>query len=391
MDENLKNKIGELAKDFFLKQQYESMKIPHGAYDVSFLFDNDLKDLKSLKKKLPNTRKSTPETAIKHIREAYHKERLNFVLGAGISLNYGIPAWEALLQRLLMRTIEQKPDNAVVLSKLFSKIFNPSPLIAGRYLQECYKDEEKSKNKFEKEVRKALYETFNKDAESLIVDEIIKFCLAPGNSPNLGGIITYNYDDIIETKLREKNLDMPFESVYGQAINPESDILKIYHVHGFLPSEGNIDADNKITLGEFVYHEQYINLYSWNNIVQINKFRDCICLFIGISLHDPNIRRLLDIANSQKKSRKYHYIFRKRTDKKWLKNAISKTISENPELQKEREQIEVKLEETIDFLIELKNRFDEKDSESLGVKTVWVDNFDQDISGILRRIRQGEE
>ncbi len=398
MDESIKNRLHDILKDnsitFSHSSLPDSLNIPADLYGVSFLFDNDfkgLKDLKDLKKKLPNTRKSTPETAIKHIREAYRQERLNFVLGAGISINYGIPAWDALLQRLLMKTIEQKPDNAVILSQLFSKIFNPSPLIAGRYLQECYKDEEKSKNKFEKEVRKALYETFNKDAESLIVDEIIKFCLAPGNSPNLGGIITYNYDDIIETKLREKNLDIPFESVYGQAINPENDILKIYHVHGFLPCEGNIDTDNKITLGEFVYHEQYINMYSWNNIVQINKFRDCICLFIGISLQDPNIRRLLDIANSQKKSRKYHYIFRKRTDKKWLKKAISKTVSENPELQKEQERIEVKLEETIDFLIELKNRFDEKDSESLGVKTVWVDNFDQDISEILKRIRQGEE
>lgn len=79
--------------------------------------------------------------------------------------------------------------------------------------------------------------------------------------------------------------------------------LKIYHVHGFLPQDGDIGAGNKITLGEFVYHEQYNNIYSWNNIVQINKFRDNTCLFIGTSLTDPTIRRLLDIAKSQKKQK----------------------------------------------------------------------------------------
>lgn len=335
---------------------------------------------------LPSTRKSTSETAIKHLKEAYSNGNLNFILGAGISSEFGIPTWDNLLQRLLMTTIEQETEKAIILSKFFSKIFNPSSLIAGRYLEESFKDE-KIKNKFEKSVREALYETYDENAKSLIIDEIIKFCLAPGNSPNLDGIITYNYDDIVETKLKEKNLDMPFESVFGQAINPDSNVLKIYHVHGFLPRNGNINNDNKITLGEFVYHEQYSNTYSWNNIVQINKFRDKTCLFIGTSLTDPNIRRLLDISKNQKKSNKFHYIFKKKTNKTWLKEAINKIISENPELKNDKNNIDLKIDETIDFLIELKNRFDEKDSESLGVKTVWINDYDKDISEILKKIR----
>lgn len=335
---------------------------------------------------LPTTRKSSSETAIRHLKEAYKNGNLNFVLGAGISSEFGIPTWDNLLQRLLMTTIEQETEKAVLLSKIFSKIFNPSSLIAGRYLEESFKDE-KVKNKFEKHVRDALYETYDENAKSLIIDEIIKFCLAPGNSPNLDGIITYNYDDIIETKLREKNLDMPFESVFGQAINPDNNVLKIHHVHGFLPRKGNIGNDNKITLGEFVYHEQYSNTYSWNNIVQINKFRDKTCLFIGTSLTDPNIRRLLDIAKSQKKSNKFHYIFKKKTNKSWLKNSINKLVSENPEIGIDKNNNNLKIDETIDFLIELKNRFEEKDSESLGVKTVWIDDYDNDISEILKKIR----
>ena len=380
-------------KNFDLNNiDFKTLNINLDEYKFNNIIDNfnSLKNIDfnylNLKHKLPATRKSTSETAVKHLKDDFNSGNLNFVLGAGISSKFGIPTWDNLLQRLLMTTIEQEKDKSLVLSIFFSKIFNPSSLIAGRYLEESIKDD-KIKNKFENKVREALYETYNENAESLVMDEIIKFCLAPGNSPNLDGIITYNYDDIIETKLKESNLDMPFESIFGQSINPDNNALKIHHVHGFLPRNGNLGNENRITLGEFVYHEQYNNIYSWNNIVQINKFRDKVCLFVGTSLTDPNIRRLLDIAKTQKKSTKFHYVFKIKTNKNWLKETMIKLIEENPEFDDDKININSKLDELIDFLIEFKNRFEEKDSESLGVKTVWIEDYDKDISEILKKIR----
>ncbi|SIT92280.1 SIR2 family protein [Pontibacter indicus] len=344
-------------------------------------------DFESVLKNLPTTRKSTTPTAIKNLKKAHEAENLNLVVGAGVSKPYGIPTWDYLLQRLLLKTLEETPEKAVVLSKVFTKLFNPSPLIAGRYLQESLSDL-KDKNRFEKEVRRTLYESFDKNASSQIMDEIVKLCAAPGNSPNLDGIITYNYDDIIETKIREKNMDIPFQSVYGQGIDPDNRALAIYHVHGFLPQEGAISELNNITLSEYVYHEQYSNIYSWNNIVQINKFRDKTCLFIGTSLSDPNIRRLLDIANSQKKGRKFHYIIKKKPSRSWVSKRLKKILDDNSEIFNEKVKAKLDFEETIDFLIEIQNRFEEKDSESLGVKTVWIDEYDSDIANILKRIRE---
>lgn len=284
---------------------------------------NDI-NFSNLSNLLPKSSYSSEDTAVKHLKEAYNSGNLALILGAGVSFNFKIPTWDSLLQRLLIKTIEKESDSALLISKLFSKVFNPSPLVAGRYLQTYYdENDKKDKNRFEREVQKALYETYDENAQSKVVDEIIKLCLAPGNSPNIDSIITYNYDDIIERKLLEKNLDMPFQSVYGQSIDTTKTDLKIFHVHGYLPKDEKVNDENRITLGEFVYHEQYTNIYSWNNIVQINKFRDKVCLFIGTSLSDPNIRRLLDIANSQKKQKKYHYIFKKKIDKNWLKERIN--------------------------------------------------------------------
>lgn len=344
-------------------------------------------DFDNIFKNLPATRKSTSTTAIRNLKQAHEAENLNLVLGAGISKPYGLPTWDFLLQRLLLKTIEETPEKAVVLSKVFTKVFHPSPLIAGRYLQESLFDS-KDKNKFEKEVRKTLYESFDKNVYSPIMDEIVKLCAAPGNSPNLDGIITYNYDDIIETKIREKNMDIPYQSVYGQAVDPDNRALAIYHVHGFLPQEGTINELNNITLGEYVYHEQYNNIYSWNNIVQINKFRDKTCLFIGTSLSDPNIRRLLDIANSQKKGRKFHYIIKKKPSNVWVKERLKQVLDDNPQIFNEKVKAKLDFDETVNLLIEIQNRFEEKDSESLGVKTVWIDDYEKDIANILKKIRE---
>jgi hypothetical protein len=343
-------------------------------------------NFEELTNNLPATRKSTSKTAIRNLKIARNEGNLNLVLGAGISSIYGLPTWDNLLQRLLFKTLEQEPQKAVIISKVFTKIFDPSPLIAGRYLQDTLVDEN-LKNRFEKEVRSALYETYNEDADSLIMDEIVKLCVAPGNTPNLNGIITYNYDDVLESKLLSKGIDIPFQTIYGQGINPANKSLAIYHVHGYLPRKGRINSRNAITLGEYVYHAQYSDTYSWNNIVQINKFRDKTCLFIGVSLSDPNLRRLLDIANSQNTKKKFHYIVKKRPEKEWVEERLNRILDENPEIFNEKVKARLDFNETVTFLIEMQNRFEEKDSESLGVKTVWIDDYEKDISEILKKIR----
>ncbi len=338
--------------------------------------------------KLPVSKKSSQANAIKNLGDAYKKGNLALVVGAGLSINYGIPGWNSLLQRLLIRTIDEENKRATLLSKVFTKIFNPSPLIAGRYLQESLSKTNSKKNNFESEVREALYQTFEPNHNSLIMDEIIKLCVAPGNSPNLDSIISYNYDDIIETKLKEFGAGLKFKPIYGKGWDPDDISFPIYHVHGFLPKAGKIGEDNNITLGEYIYHEQYNAIYSWNNIVQINKFRDKTCFFIGSSLSDPNIRRLLDIANTQKNNNKYHYIVKIRQDREQILKALNELLSKEPDLYDEKNSSRININDTIELLIKIHDRFEERDSESLGVKTVWIDNFEKDISNILKKIRE---
>jgi hypothetical protein len=216
--------------------------------------------------------------------------------------------------------------------------------------------------------------------------EVVNFCAAPGKSPNLDSVITYNYDDLLEKALSSLDVSVPHKAIYDAGMNPDKGELPIFHVHGFLPQQGAIGEKNTVAFGENIYHHQYNEIYSWRNIVQINKFRDNACLFVGISLTDPNLRRLLDIARLQKGSpEEFHHIFRKRYDEDevinrinmlsledWWKNQPSEITAEPATIAKE--------------LCKIIERYEEEDALSFGVRTIWVDDFDE-IPKLLKKIR----
>lgn len=300
-------------------------------------------------------------------------------------MGYGLPTWETMLQKLMVTTLEKDKDASNIISKLFSKLFNPSPLIAGRYLQKYF--ETKNENSFEDAVRAVLYEEINKDISSPLMDEIVRYCVAAGNSPVLDSIITYNFDNILEENLKKSGFDLAFKSVFGTGTEVEHDELSIYHVHGFLPEFEKLTKANQITFGETIYHQQYNDIYSWNNIVQINKFRENNCIFIGTSLTDPNTRRLLDIANQQRTSKRgSHYIFKLRNSKEDLKKALSILLNQNEELLSQKSQASLKIDDTVKTLIQTVESFEENDFNSFGIKTIWINSYDE-IPKILKKIR----
>lgn len=342
--------------------------------------------LKKLRNSLVhNFTKTDREDIIQEVKQNFRKEKLVLVLGAGVSMSFGLPSWDLLLQKLMVTTLEKEKSASSILSKLFSKIFNPSPLIAGRYLQKYF---ESNKLSFEEEVRKILYNEIVRNNKSDLMDEIVRFCIAPGKSPNLNSIITYNFDDIVEQSIQKSSLDLPFKSIFGKGIDVETGELPIYHVHGFLPEKVDLSESNQITFGENIYHKQYTDIYSWNNIVQINKFRDNNCLFIGTSLTDPNTRRLLDISNQQRTETKgSHYIFKLRYAKQDVKKALEILLNQNKELLDEKSNAKLQLDDTVITLIDTIESFEENDLKSFGIKTIWIERYSE-IPEILRRIRK---
>lgn len=387
--ENENSNIEKLKIDDNI-DNYTRINVP--IYSKNF-FDNyiDLSNdknlsniLKEFRNALNTFKKSDTTDIIKDVKTVYKKDKLVFVLGAGVSMSFNLPNWGALLQKLMVTTLEKDKNASSFLSKLFSVLFNPSPLIAGRYLQSYYESKQLS---FEEAVRSILYQEIKRDKDSALMDEIVRFCIAPGNSPNINSIITYNFDDILEESLNKSGLDLPFKSIYGTGLDVNAGELPIYHVHGYIPEKGELNEDNQITFGEYIYHKQYNDIYSWNNIVQINKFRENNCVFIGTSLTDPNTRRLLDIANQQRTSQKgSHYIFKMRYKNEELKNALEILFHKNSELLNEKSNANLNIDDIVKTLIETIESFEENDLTSFGIKTIWINKYSE-IPDILKNIR----
>ncbi len=339
--------------------------------------------LKSNSKNECNNYKYGQDEQIFYLNEAYNSKKLVLVLGAGINLEHGLPDWSRLLQRLLLSTLDLDINNfkePLDFVEIFTQVFSPSPLIAARYLRHIHT------NGFENLIKKSIYSDLKEELDSELFNKIKQLCVPSRTSSRLDSIITYNYDDLLERYLSKSDIDIPFKTIFSPGVEPSDMELPIYHVHGFLPSEGDINENNRVILSEDMYHEQYRDIYNWSNFLQINKFKDNTCLFIGISFTDPNLRRLLDIAKILKgKSANKHYLFRRKYNFQMVKGNVLKLLKDNKSLDMN---VENDIDSIVKNLIKIMETFQEKDASSFNVDTIWIDDYNE-IPEILCDIKQG--
>ena len=294
-------------------------------------------------------------TQLEKLREALRRGRLTLVCGAGVSVEAGIPAWGDLLIRLLETMMERiSKDHSLELGKKsaseFQRRHGASSLILGKYLKNNLGRD------FKSEMRDALYAS--RSASSPLIDSIVELSRPQRDGRPLDSIITFNFDCLIEENLTGNNI--PNRPLFSEAINHDSNELPIYHVHGYLPRTGRIPADAELVFSEDAYHSQFIDPFSWSNLIQLNKLTQNTCLFVGISLTDPNMRRLLDVA------------WRKNPDKN-LSHYIVKRLPRFYDG---------------DVLDEVSKLLEEQDANALGLNVVWIGEF-LEVPAMLREIASG--
>ena len=338
------------------------------------------------------------DNSIEKLRSAFQNRKLVLVLGAGVSREYGLPDWNTLIQKLLIyeldKTSKNSKDESGVLAKIFDKLFNPNPLIAARYLKNQYMENSNNANtdaidhingtnSFNLAVKEIIYDEIKQSIFSSLFNEIKELCVQ-SHEGSLDSIITYNYDDILEMNLSEGN-NISYKSIYSSSsINYEEGEMPIYHVHGYLPREGHSCSD-EIILSEDVYHQQYNDSFNWSNFIQINKFASYTCLFIGVSLSDPNLRRLLDISRKLRSGTEMqHYIIRERKKFDETKKKLQHLLENDNDLKREKIDAEMTLGSTCRRFKEMIENFQENDAASFNVGTIWV----EDHLNIPRKLKE---
>jgi hypothetical protein len=302
------------------------------------------------------------------IKEAFSRGKLTLFCGSGVSISAGIPGWKVFLRLLLSDLLEQDgapggDGQPTSLAKVYQDYFELSPLIVAQYLKNALGTD------FQRTVRDALYAAGT--TSSPLIDAVCELCRPQRERLAVHSIVTFNFDDLIEQILEENKIK--HQAIFKEGQRPAPSELPIYHVHGYLPHDLDPDLTAEIVFSEDAYHSKFIDPFSWSNLTQLNQLYQNTCLFVGLGMTDPNLRRLLDVAMRKNPEKSLeHFIFKKRYEVSDLTSHIS-GLGGTSDAFKEASR-----------LTRMAEILEERDCNNLGLNVIWVDNFDEIPDFFLR-------
>lgn len=239
------------------------------------------------------------DRTMKYAKVSLAENNFSLFLGAGVSMSANLPCWWKLLAGMIDRCRKGQFKEAD-LDQLTKVCYNSS-IVMGRFIRMMMKSKSN-----EEEFYQCLHEALYNGIDSFSSPLITEIChLVQSKRQQAQGIITYNFDDVMERALKSNGISN--YSIFGQ--NQPQLLFPIYHVHGFVPFEDKENIKSVPVLSEEEYHRVYANSYNWSNVEQIHALSRTTCIFIGLSMTDPNLRRLLDIANKDSEADPRHFVF----------------------------------------------------------------------------------
>lgn len=231
------------------------------------------------------------------------EERFSFFLGAGVSASANMPSWKKLLDELCNKKKIPKLDNSV------------NNVVQGRYIINEYSDSSgKIVKSFYDDMRNILYShlrgSYLIDVLAAVINKYWGFFYGHES------IISYNYDDLVEEAINGGRSYFPSSyfgapiayPIYDKSRLKKKNGIPIYHVHGFVSHHWK-NMYSSIVLGEKEYHKIYQESFNWGNVEQLHALTRSSCFFIGLSMTDPNLRRLIDISNDGGEVDQVHFAF----------------------------------------------------------------------------------
>lgn len=319
--------------------------------------------------------KKARENHISKAKEIVKQGNVALFLGAGVSMSANMLSWGKLLKGLMAEIKTLKGDSLKAFTELYPHVYSEcgdSNLIMARYLETAVQIGSDSAE-FTKLIHKYLYK--GEHTSKLLSDlaQIIKY-------HKTDEVITYNFDDILEQQLVKEGLkeSIDFVPIACDAEISDHNNLPIYHVHGIIPEHSN--TSDRVVFSEEVYHERYRDTYHWSNVEQLHAMSRKHCFFIGLSMVDPNLRRLLDISRKMNATdTPSHYAFLQRTkqdDYCLSNNKGCQYVQVSQSLIDKKKQKDIY---NLNYIV-LENIF-----RQLGVNVIWYENHDE-IPNLIEEI-----
>ena len=315
----------------------------------------------------------------------YKKKGICFGLGAGISVGSFIPSWEKLLQKVSYYKFKDDKIFTEFLKERYSYEGFASFLKLSSASRPALKP-------FTEIVREELYRDFKKAIDSSNKAEIIKhvneknctlssigsFCACKESEKNtytanplVHGIINFNIDRLLRVYTAAKFNERILRTVERASAGRTPGKINVYHIHGMmrfdLEATPKNESPDKLVIAEDEYYQLFNNSTMFFNYSFLYLLREYSFLFIGLSMQDQNLRRLLFLSKNEI-SEGY------KTEKLSENESKEKLESVNKHYAILKEPLNK----------EIKN-FHEITLLGLGVNVIWVNSYDR-IEHILKDI-----
>lgn len=223
--------------------------------------------------------------------------RLTVIAGAGVSYASGFPTWSQLLDRLATTLVPA--DQRAAFEVLVQRA---SPLVVARYLRQLLG----VGGLFASRLHAALYGgSIDYGRPNGTLEFVLALAEYAGANDARLDILTYNFDDLVQARLATDYPGISFDTVVDEiGWRDSTATVRIGHVHGYLPSRpaGSPETWAEPVLAEDSFNSLMSDPTAWANQVQAQAYTHTSCLFVGLSMVDPNLRRLLDQARSTERS-----------------------------------------------------------------------------------------
>lgn len=243
--------------------------------------------------------------------------RLGLCLGAGVSMDFNIPSWKDLIERIAC----DESVNGLELLKASESLTAQSQFLYQKYRQSLPFDDSTEDDAIKsrrvqtgwlKLVHKCLYATA-KTKDSDLKEHPYLWELAPLIKRS-AMTINYNFDDTVERMLychnSERGIpsseDKGFEVIWQPTAQFRRNQGVIYHPNGFLPLQTVDGLSEQVVFMEQEFADQLVDVGAGHYVSLLNHLAKHTIVFMGLSMSDANLKHLLRIS-ARSNPGNFHY------------------------------------------------------------------------------------
>ena len=272
------------------------------------------------------------------LAETYKKDGLALVLGAGISYDSNIPSWDHLLEEMVKKNFKHEGRRLYARLKKSGMSY---PVIASLIEEHC-----KTRDQFIEGIRDTLYADFpfyrirfdkynhwdfvrfvregyvppklrlkkKRYTPNPTLRSVGALCLVRKKykkssrfevNPKIHAVATLNVDALLQTYISTLTTRHLMRTVEDSSANVYPGQLNLYHMHGYLhyaagEPDSSLNAVEGIVLTEQDYYDFFNQPNQIFNYTFLYLLREYSCLFIGLSMQDENIRRMLHYSKLER-------------------------------------------------------------------------------------------